>query len=160
MLVNNIILQNTNNEKNILYSYTDNKDFIKLLNKAYGQEHVALLDDSAFSHRAINLIICNNKIEILDVCVQLAYYFHVPLLIIDHKVKPANMQIDKHEDILITHRNVAINKMIAQSWGNKTHEVIGTDYTDTEDILKWTNLIDTIIKEPFKVILPDRPESL
>lgn len=154
MLVNNILLQNTLKQTNILYSYSENKGFIKLLNRIYGASNVSLLDDSIFAHKSVDLIICNNRIDILDMCIDLCHYFHCPLLIVDHKAKPFNVQIDNKHKIPITSRQVAINQNIAKSWGHKIFdEIIETDIANTNNISSWKNLIDDISNHTFKVII-------
>lgn len=161
MLVNNILLQNTLKQTNILYSYSENKGFIKLLNRIYGASSVSLLDDSIFAHQSVDLIICNNRIDILDMCIDLCHYFHCPLLVVDHKSKPFNVQIDNKHKIPITNRQVAINQNIAKSWGNKIFdEIIETDIANTNNVSSWKNLIDDISNNTFKVIIEQDQNSI
>jgi len=153
MLVNNILLKNTNADINILYSHSDNKAFIKLLKSIYGSNHIALLEESVFAHKSIDLIICNNRLDILEGCLSLCNYLHVPLLIVEHKIKPEHLHISQIISPNITHHTVAISNEIARSWGVESfNEIIDIDITDTKSINSWKKTIDNKTKKPFKII--------
>lgn len=153
MLVHNTLLRNTNKDINILYSHSDNKPFIKLLTHIYGFNRVALLEESIFAHKNVDLIICNNRLDTLDTCINLSHYFHVPLLIIDHKPKPENIN---NSQIMLpdtTYFQIAINDNIANSWNADMYNaVLEIDITNPENIALWKKYIENIIKEPFKII--------
>jgi len=153
MLITNILSQHKNKNKKILYSYTDNKDFIKLLSKVVGNDNIAPLEDSIFSHSPISLIICNNKQEVLEKCIALCLYFHCSLLIVDHMIKPSRLS---DMDILfpgITHFNIAINSSVASSWGeDHYHAIANIDIADKNSIHAWTQIIHQASSQPFKQI--------
>jgi hypothetical protein len=159
MLVHNTILKNTTQKINILYSHTDNKSFIKLLNIIVGSDHAALLEDSSFAHKHVNLIICNNKLDILDTCLALCYYFHVPLLIVDHKPRPDSLHLAENVVPNITHKYIAINQAVSNSWntnGNNIHEsVIDTDISNPNNIALWKSEITDIANQPFKILVKE-----
>jgi hypothetical protein len=152
MLVNNTILKNINKKKNILYSHTDNKTFIKMLNNIYGASHVATIDESIFGHKNIDLIICNNRLDSLETCIALSYYYHSPLLIVDHKPKPDSLNISQVTQPQITCYQISINEGIAQSWGcNACNEMLEISIDNQDNIKKWETSINNILAQIFKV---------
>jgi hypothetical protein len=152
MLINNILLKNTNNTMNLIYSHSDNKTFIRLLKQIYGSGSICLLEESIFAHRNINLIICNNRVDILDTCISLCHYFHSPLLIIDHKIKPSHLNPNQIYIPNITHRQIAIGNEIAQSWGYEIYDdILDLDITDSKNVDMWKKAIDDISMKPFKI---------
>lgn len=153
MLVHNILLKHTQPKINILYSHSDNKEFIKILKTIYGNDSVVLLEESIFSHKGIDLIICNNRLESLDMCVALCYYFHTPLLIVDHKPKPDHLHSSQISVPKITHYEIAINQQIVDTWGsNLYNSIIDTDMSNPENIQQWKSCIDDIVNMPFKTV--------
>lgn len=152
MLIHNILLKNLHKEKHILYSYLDNKIFIKMLNNIYGHSNVSLLEESVFSHKNINLIICNDRLEKLETCIALCHYFHVPLLIVDHKSRPEHVHPNQIGTPKITHASIAIDDNIAESWGTKLHDhVINIDITKSQNLKQWENVINNISEQPYKI---------
>ena len=148
MLVYNTILKNINKKKNILYSHSDNKPFIKILNSIYGSSNVATIEESIFSHKNIDLIICNNRLDILDTCIGLCYYYHSPLLIVDHKPKPDNLNISQVPEPQITHYQISISETIGMSWGKEAcNEVIEININNIE---MWEKAINNILQKTFK----------
>lgn len=153
MLIYNSLLKNINKDINILYSHTDNKQFIKLLTHIYGYGRVALLEESIFAHKGIGLVICNNRLDNLDTCINLCHYFHTPLLIVDHKPKPDHLHYSQIFIPNITCYQIAIGSNIANSWNTDMYNaILDIDITDPENIALWKNNIDTIFQEPFKII--------
>jgi hypothetical protein len=152
MLINNILQKHTNNKINFLYSHSDNKAFIKLLHRIYGSGSVSLLEESVFAHKNINLIICNNRLDILETCVSLCHYFHSPLLIVDHKIKPTHININQVYTPNISYYQIAIGNDIALSWGHEMYDhILKIDITDSNNIDMWKKAIDDIAMQPFKV---------
>ena len=79
-------------------------------------------------------------------------YFHSPLLIVDHKIKPNNLQYNKTILPKITHYKIAINENVARSWGIENFDkIIETDITNSKNIDLWKEKINHISNQTFKV---------
>jgi hypothetical protein len=73
----------------------ENKSFDFFLRKfVIGDGNLLSFEDSLFGHLSLDLIICNNKITQLEKCMDLAYFFHCPVLVIDHETKPSFLSQD------------------------------------------------------------------
>lgn len=155
MLIHNLILKELYKSKdklNILYSHTDNRMFIQFFEKIIGDGHLSSFDDSIFAHTSVDLIICNNKIDALEKSVQLSHYFHCPLLIIDHHIKPEYIQASKILIPKITYLQIAVNLKIAHSWGiDQYHDVIDIDITNQSCVNKWNTIINNLSEQTFKM---------
>ena len=154
MLIKNILHKNISKEKHILYSHTENLEFVRFLNKAVDENtYVHPLDNGVFAHHTFDLVICNDRLNSLDRCIHLCLYFHCPLLVVDHYIKPSTTRPDEIMFPNTTYVMVATNKSIAQSWGgDHYHGVMGTDITKPEDIKIWRDAIYKTINQPFKEI--------
>jgi len=150
MFIQNIAKKNTQTENKILYSHTDNKIFVKMLRKIFNAERVGIIDESAFANKGIDLIICNNRLELFETCISLAGYLHCPLMIVDHKLRPEHVHISMITKPAITHFKVALNKQIAESW-MECDAVLGTDISNPKHIESWKNTIEDVIKQTYKV---------
>ena len=132
-----------------MYSHTDNKDFVKILKGIYDAENVIPIQDSIFSHKPVNLVICNNRLDVIQECVGLCYYYHSPLLIVDHKNKPEHAEIVKPN---ITNYQISISNNIAKSWGpDLCDQKIEINLYDSKNLEEWKQAIDNILNQPFKV---------
>ena len=149
MFIQNIIKRNTQTEKKILYSHTDNKAFVRMLKKVCGAGKIGIIDESAFTHRGIDLVICNNRLELLDTCTSLCGYLHCPLMIVDHKIRPEHLHASSIVQPAITHCKVAISRPIAESWV-ECDAVLGTDITNPNQMTAWENTMEDIIKQTYK----------
>ncbi len=150
MFIQNIVKRNTQTENKILYSHTDNKVFIRMLKAVYGAGRTAIIDESAFSHKGIDLVICNNRLELLDTCISLCGYLHCPLMVVDHKVRPEHLPSSSIVKPAITHYKVALTQPIAESW-MECDAVLGTDMTNPKQVESWKSAIEDIIKQTYKV---------
>lgn len=155
MIITSIIKRYSNNIEsplNIISTYCENKRFDHFL------KHILPLDsnllsfeDSLFGNNLPDLIICNNKINHLEKCGNLSYFFHCPILIIDHDIKPSFVEKD-----IIAHQStsvysLAINNNIYNSWGKTHNLVLDFNISDEKNILQWQNLLYQISKIPFNL---------
>ena len=152
MLINNLLLRNTQiQHPNIMYSYSEDKEFPKILKKIFGHPHVCVIEESIFAHMKFDLIICNNKLDVLERCLALCYYFHCPLLIVDHKPKPEHLHISKVPVPEISYYQIATDTHIANSWGaDMYHDVICVDGSNPKCLEAWKQSIIKISQQPFK----------
>lgn len=161
MLINNLLLRNTNiKNPQIMYSYSEDKEFPKILKKIFGHSNVCVIEESIFSHMKFDLVICNNKLDVLERCLSLCYYFHCPLLIVDHKPKPEHLHINKVPVPEILYYQIATNQHIANSWGaDMYHNIIGVDISNQQCLEAWEQSIRQISKQPFKRINKQKVEQ-
>lgn len=153
MIISSIIKRYANTYEsplNIISSPCDNKGFNLFLSHIVPKNSNILdLDDTIFGNVIPDLILCNNKINYLDKCGHLSFFFHCPMLIIDHDIKPSF--IDK--DIIDSQSNsvysLAINNQIYSSWGKTHNLVLGFDIRDNNNIKQWRNLFYQISKLTF-----------
>lgn len=154
MLIANTILRKTRknkNEINISYSHTENTQLIKLLTQILGKSSVIKSEDSIFNHKCIDIVVCNNKIENLEKSISLAYYFHCPLLILDHTPKK-NALHNLFTPPNITYFQGAISKAVAESWGmDDYHYLFDVDVTSESCKEQWLTSLQYISKQKFKV---------
>lgn len=154
MLIANTILRKTRTNKeeiNVCYSHTDNISLIKILTKILGKSSVIKSEDSIYSHKCIDIVICNNKIENLDKSISLAFYFHCPLLIIDHAPKQ-NALHNFFTPPNITYFQAALSKPIANSWGmDEYHYIFDLDITNESCRQKLFSSLEHISQTKFKV---------
>lgn len=141
-------IKNTNKKLNIIYTKCDNRFF-----KHFIEQNISgsLLDfeDTYYGYFSPHVILCNNRILYLDKCLDLAKFFHIPLIIIDHEVKPKivlediNYSFDIYPVI-----QIALSQDIYDSW-NKPHDYI-LSITES-DIENWKSILHDTAYEIFKV---------
>ncbi len=135
---------------NILWTHLDSLSFertIKSLN-----HNLITFDHLYFAKDTPNIIICNNKVLYHKKCRDISIQFHIPIIVIDHVVKPQNL-IDTGEDDntvynFPTQYNVAMNETIAQSWTTNYHKIIKEEETNNKQY--WSELIYNTSKTIFK----------
>jgi hypothetical protein len=155
MLISSIIKRYTNTYDtplNVIMGSCENKSFDFFLRKfVIGNGNLLSFEDSLFGHLSLDLIICNNKITQLEKCMDLAYFFHCPVLVIDHETKPSFLS----QDIISFQSNsiflIAINNEIYNSWNRMHNLVLNFNHKDNENIEKWKNLLYQITKIPFNM---------
>jgi len=153
MLINNII-QKTLNKKNInvVSSHCDDKKFNTFINKILDGGINITAEDMIYAHFPVHLVLCNSRSDSLDKCVKLSQYFHTPLLIVDHDVKPEYIESHKISKPRVTYTQIALSENIAHSWNiDLYHHILHYDITSKENINKWKEILQNLISLPFKV---------
>lgn len=91
MIISSVIkryLNTYDSPLNVVMSQCDNRKFYDFLMKTLSQgSNIISLEDTLFGNVIPDIIICNNKINHLEKCGNLSYFFHCPILIIDHDTK-------------------------------------------------------------------------
>lgn len=135
---------------NILWTPTDNMIFDKVIKKL--NHNLIGFDHLYFGKDSPHAIICNNKILYYEQCKNISIQFHVPVLLIDHIIKPKELSDDintvNHYDLPSAYK-VAINEEIAVSWGLSYNKVLKTKQ-DISDVDMWQRLIFQTCKMVFK----------
>lgn len=155
MLISSVIKRYTNSYEtplNIIMGTCENKSFEFFIKKyVVDQGTILSFEDSLFGHLSLDLIVCHNKITQLEKSMDLAYFFHCPVLIIDHDVKPSFIK----DDIISFQSNsiysLALNNDIYNSWGKTHNLVLNFNAKDIDNIERWKNLLYQITKIPFNM---------
>jgi hypothetical protein len=71
-----------------------------------------------------HLILCNNKIMYYEKCKNLSIQFHIPVLMVDHDLKPSNVSDEKATYDFPTSKNIAMSQRIADSWERQNYDSI------------------------------------
>jgi hypothetical protein len=106
-------------------------------------------DKTYYGLNDISLVVCNNRLIYLEKCIDLAKFFHAPLLIVDHSNKSSLISNDFVIDINFEPiYQVATSKEIYLSWNKIQNAVI--EYSGSkEHVDKWKNLLFQLIKSKF-----------
>lgn len=155
MIIKSIIKRYSNkfdSPLNIVSTHCDNRKFQSFLEAlVHKNSHIVSLEDSLYGNCTIDMIICHNKINYLDKCGRLAYFFHCPILVIDHDVKPKFIEKDIVDFQSSSIYNVAINHTVYNSWGSTHDLVLNFDINNSQNIETWKNLLYQITKIPFNL---------
>ena len=137
---------------NIVSTHCDNKKFDSFLRKILPNgSSFTSIENSILGNAPPDIIICNNKINYLDRCGELSYFFHCPILIIDHDVKSSFIEKDVIEYQSSSIFMIAISKHISESWGNIHNLILPIDTNDYSIKEQWKNLLYQITKIPFNL---------
>ena len=153
MLINNLIQQTLDQKNiNVVSSHCDDKKFNTFINKILDGGVNITAEDMVYAHFPVHVVICNSRADSLDKCVKLSQYFHVPLLIVDHIVKPEYVEPHKLSQPRVTYTQIALNENIAHSWNiDQYHHILNYDITNKENINQWKEILQNITSMPFKV---------
>lgn len=155
MIISSIIKRYSNTFEsplNVIMSHCDNRNFEYFLAQTLPKtSNLLTLEDSLFGNTFPDLIVCNNKINHLEKCGNLSYFFHCPILIIDHDVKPSFIDKDVIEYQSSSIYSVAINQNVYNSWGQKHNLIMNFDLKNNNSIEQWRNLLYQITKIPFSL---------
>lgn len=140
---------NENSKLNILWTPSENMvfehTFKKLNHNLVGFDHLYFAKDSP------HLIICNNKILFYEKCKYISIQFHIPVLLIDHSLKPKELsgeEVNPYTYDFPSSYNIAMNEKIAQSWSIKYNRVL--EKSDTTNTNLWRDIIFQTSKMVFK----------
>jgi hypothetical protein len=160
-MISNIITKefhNINSLTNILWTPVESVYFTEFIKRSCDPCSLIDFDKTYYGINDVSIVVCNNRIIYLEKCIDLAKFFHCPLLIIDHDIKSnlisENFVVDIPFDPVF---QIALSKDIHFSWG-KTHNLILNTGDTTENIEKWKNLFFQLIKSRF-VIKEDKYEN-
>lgn len=134
---------------NVLWTPCDYQIFKTFIKESCQPCNLLDFDSTYYGFNDISVILCNNRITHLDKCLELAYFLHCPLLVVDHDKKPSAIS-NKTENIFSIYpvHQIAINTTVYLSW-DKIHDSIQTyDIQDPKTKTSWKNLIFQISKIP------------
>lgn len=155
MLISSIIKRYHNTYEsplNIIMSVAENRAFDLFIKEAL-PENSQIYDfkDTLFGNAEIDLILCNNKILHLEKCGSLSYFFHCPILIIDHDIKPKFIEKNIIEYQSNSIYSVALNSTISKSWDSVHNLILDYNFKDKNNLEQWRNLLYQISKIPFSI---------
>lgn len=134
-----------NDRLNIIWTPVDHILFEQTIKKL--NHNLLSFDQLYFGKDSPHLIICNNKIIYHQKCKNISIQFHIPVLMIDHNIKPENVEKSNEYELPCMYK-VALNEKIAQSWSEPYHKVL--DSNQTKDIDLWSQIIFKTSKMLFK----------
>lgn len=146
-MISNIIqkeFSSINDKMNMLWTQPESMFFTDFIRASVGA-NIIDFDKTYYGNYDVSIVVCNNRLLYMEKCVELAKFFHVPLLIIDHSVKSGLVSNDFMINIPFKpFYQIATSKDIYMSWG-KIHNVV----LDTSSPDKWKNIIFQLIKTTF-----------
>jgi hypothetical protein len=154
MLISSIIKRHTNtfdSPLNVIMTSCEDRTFdFFIKNCVLKNSTILSLQDSIYGNIELDIILCNNRIAQLEKCVDLSYYFHCPILVLDHDTKPNFLEkpIEFQSKSIYY---VAINDKIYNSWQRTQDLVLSFNTRDDNNIQQWRNLLYQITKIPFSI---------
>lgn len=139
-----------NDSINILWTPSDNMIFERAIQKL--NHNLIGFDHLYFGKDSPHAILCNNKILYYEKCKNISIQFHIPVLLIDHAIKPKDLSDDEglaYKYELPSSYKIAVSDKIAQSWGGKYNKVLNGK-GDISDIDMWRRVIYQTCKMVFK----------
>jgi hypothetical protein len=134
---------------NILSSRPENQNIILYIKKIIKNCSIINFDNTYYANLEPHIVICNNRIMDLDKCIDIAKFFHIPLIVIDTE-KKSNLVTNKIDTIFEFDPviQIAVSKEIYFSW-NKIHDYV--IYLDSKSENQWQNIIYNLCKQTFKL---------
>jgi hypothetical protein len=137
-----------NSTINLLCSKSANK-FFNLFLTNHIDANIAEIDEVYNAYVSPHCIVCNNRILYLTKCIELAMFFHIPLIVIDHEIKPDIISEDVSYDFKLSPViQIAMSKDIFISW-NKIHDYILD--LEEDNISAWRNLFNDILSSCYRI---------
>lgn len=135
MTISSIIHKELSEEINILWTNCDSTIFKNFLQKTL-KCNLVEFDYTYFGGYDVDMVLCNNRIMHLDKCIESAIFFHCPLIIVDHDIKPSiNMENKSFNFDPVL--QIAISDDIYHSWNKIADMVLPYRSGDTQLVNKW-----------------------
>jgi hypothetical protein len=135
---------------NILWTPSDNMIFDRTIQKL-GHNLIGF-DHLYFGKDCPSVIICNNKVLYYEKCKNISIQFHVPVLLIDHNLRPKELSDEEtasHKYELPAAYTIAISEKIAKSWGSSYNKILNNK-ADLSDQDMWQRMIFQTCKMVFR----------
>lgn len=133
MTISSIIHKEISEEINILWTHCDNSIFKNFLQKTLNF-NIVEFDDTYFGGANIDIVLCNNRMMYLDKCIESAKFFHCPLMIVDHDIKP-KINIENEKFDISPVLQIASSNEIYHSW-NKIANIVLSYNSSNQDLQK------------------------
>lgn len=115
-------------------------------------------DKTYYGNYNISMVICNNRLIYLEKCIDLARFFHAPLLVIDHFTKSSMVTDEYSLNVMFSPvYQIATSRDIFSSW-NKIHDDVMPYNKDNKTMKAWKAMIFDLIKSTF-IIKDEKNDS-
>lgn len=143
-------LLNKESTLNILWTHLDSLSYDKTIRSL--NHNLITFDHLYFAKDTPNIIICNNKVLYYKKCRDISIQFHIPVIVIDHDIKPENLTDTNEDDNTLynfpTQYNIAMSEEIANSWQTNYDKIIKPEEIKNKEY--WSELIYNTSKIIFK----------
>lgn len=152
-MISNIInkeFYSISEQTNILWTQCETSYFKEFINTILSPCSLIDYDKTYYGISDISIVFCNNRLTHLEKCVDLAKFFHCPLVIVDHSLKSnlINENFKPSFDFEPVYQ-IAVSKDIDFSWRGIHNLTLGYDLNNNETINKWRTIIFQLIKKHF-----------
>lgn len=136
-----------NDQLNIIYDDSNNDEYNIFIRSLFQSSYIIKHDSTLHGMNSPHIVICNDREKNLSKSLDLCYFFHIPLLIVDHTIKQSN---NTYPDINFDpYFQIATSNKIYTSW-NKIHDkVIGYNIYDESNKKDWRDIITSLCKNTF-----------
>jgi hypothetical protein len=142
MTISSIIHKELSKEINILWTNCDSIMFKNFLQKTL-KCNLVDFDYTYFGGYNIDIVLCNNRLMYLDKCIESAIFFHCPLIIVDHDVKPS-MNIENKNFNFSPVLQIATSEEIYKSWNKIADMVLPYRSNDKSLTDKWLSELNNL----------------
>lgn len=157
-IINKEIFRATNSGLDILWTNPDSEYFTNFITEAWSPCVLVDFEKTFYGVYNIGLVVCNNRLIYLERCLELAKFFHSPLIIVDHFVKSDMINSEFNmESLFDPIYQVATSKEIFTSWNN-IHTHVAPYKNDNKSMESWQNILTKIISCNF-VIREEKQEE-
>lgn len=144
-------LISTNSPLDILWTNPDNQKFTDFI-LSLGHKLISI-DQLYFGVNSPQLLICNNKVSTYQDMQMLSLQFHLPVIVVDHKIKDDiidNTRMAAFDKFYCSY-SIALNQEIYKSWGSKHDRVLNYMINDHKSKEIWNNIIYQTARKMFTV---------
>ena len=134
---------------NILFSRLENRYLINYIKGLFSHCNIIDTESTYYGNMNPDMIICNNRIADLGKSINLAKFFHIPLVIIDSETKSEliSNKIDNSFDFSPVIQ-IALSQDIYFSWNKIQNYIMNIDEKSKD---QWKNMIYSLCKERFQI---------
>lgn len=149
----NRVFATIDSKKSIVWTPCENSTFENFIRQAASPCSILDFDNTYFGFNNIDLIVCNNRISYLEKCIDLAYFLHCSVLIVDHDLKPPIISNNiEHEFNISPVYQIALNEDIHKSWSRIHNIVLDYNINNPSNIESWRNLIFQLTISNFTIL--------
>lgn len=134
---------------NIVWTPVDNAYWHKTIQSL--DHKLIAFEDLYFAQNSPHVIICNNKVLFHKKCRDISIQFHIPVIMIDHDVRPSNLNDTQDDGVFYsfpTAYTLAMSEHISKSWNLNYNQILQPE--QIKDKKYWNDLIYKTSKIIFK----------
>lgn len=146
------IFSTINSPKSIVWTQCEHNLFKNFIKRACEPCSILDFDHTYYGFNDVDIIVCNNRMMYLEKCLELSFYLHCPVLIVDHSPKPALITDKISNDFSISPiYQIALSNDIYNSWGKIHNTIMDYSIESKENLESWRNLIFQLTISNFKI---------